>query len=291
VAPRNLARVVFWMSGALLAFCAMAVSVRGLAATLSVMEIFALRAGIGLIVMSAIAAARPELRPPLLSRQWPLLVFRNTVHLGSSYLWGMSLLLLPLATAFALEFTTPAWTMLLAAATLGERLTASRIGAVVLGLLGVLIILRPGLATFQPAALLILSAAIGFAISLTTTKKLTMTDSTFTIIFWMNLIQLPLALAVSDLLFVAKLTAEQIPAAIAMGITGLVSHSCLANAFRAGDASVVVPLDFLRIPLIAVIGWWLYNERLDIFVFIGAGVIVTGILWNLGSETRRTRSS
>ena len=109
---------------------------------------------------------------------------------------------------FALEFTAPAWTLLLAVPVLGERMTTSRIGAVVLGLIGVLVILRPGTATFQPAALLVLAAAIGFAATLITTKQLTMTDSTFAIIFWMNVIQFPLTMIGSDPLFVMKVTAE-----------------------------------------------------------------------------------
>lgn len=279
------------MSGALLSFSAMAVSVRVLAATLGVMEILALRAGLGLMVMAALAAVSADLRATINCRHLPLQLLRNTVHIGASYLWATSLLLIPLAMVFALEFTTPAWTLLLAAPFLGERLTASRIGAVAFGLLGVLVILRPGLATFQPGALLTLVAAFGLAITLIATKKLTRTDTTFAIVFWMMLIQLPLALAGSDPLFVTKLNQGQAPAVIGIGVTGLVSHYCLTNAFRAGDAGVVVPLDFMRIPLIAVTGWWLYGESLDVFVFLGAGLIVTGILWNLRSEAARTPKS
>ena len=276
------------MSGALLSFSAMAVSVRALAATLGVMEILALRAGFGLIVMATLVALRADLRATINRRHLRLHLFRNTVHVGASYLWATSLLLIPLAMAFALEFTTPAWTLLLAAPVLGERLTASRIGAVVFGLLGVLVILRPGLATFQPGGLLTLVAALGLAITLIATKKLTRTDSTFAIVFWMMLIQLPLALIGSDPLFVTKLNQGQVPAVIGIGVSGLVSHYCLTNAFQVGDAGVVVPLDFMRIPLIAVIGWWLYGEPLDVFVFLGAGLIITGILWNLRSEAART---
>src|SRR5438874_13334480 len=102
---------------------------------------------------------------------------RNTIHFGSQYLWAMSLLLLPLATVFALEFTMPAWTIVLAPFFLGERMTTSRIGAVVLGLAGVLVILRPGLEAFQPAALLVLAAALGYAIQIIVTKKLTSSES------------------------------------------------------------------------------------------------------------------
>jgi drug/metabolite transporter (DMT)-like permease len=287
VAPRQLLRVVLWMTGALLSFSAMAVSIRALAGTLTVMEILAVRSGLGLIVMAGLAAVRPELRATIVTPRIVLHLVRNTVHLGGQYLWAMSLLLLPLATVFSLEFTTPAWTLLLAVPVLGERMTASRIGAVALGLLGVLVIVRPGLATFQPAALLVLAAAVCFAITLILTKKLTRTDSTFAIIFWMNLIQTPLALVPSDPLFALKLSAAQVPAALAVGVSGLASHYCLTNAFRAGDASVVVPLDFMRIPLIAVVGWWLYGERLDVLVFVGAGLIIAGILWNLRSEATR----
>jgi drug/metabolite transporter (DMT)-like permease len=275
------------MTGALLSFSAMAVSVRELAGTLSVMEILAVRSGLGLVVMAALAALRPELRATISSKHLPLQIFRNTVHLGASYLWAMSLLLLPLGTVFALEFTAPAWTLLLAVPVLGERMTASRIGAVVLGLAGVLVILRPGLETFRPAALMVLAAAFGYATSLIATKKLTRTDATFAIVFWMSLIQLPLAYICSDPLFVEKPGVGQLPALAAVGIAGLAAHYCVTNAFRSGDAAVVVPLDFMRIPLIAVVGWWLYGEPLDVFVFLGAGLIISGILWNLRSEAMR----
>ena len=199
-------------------------------------------------------------------------------------------MLLPLATVFALEFTAPAWTLLLAVPVLGERLTRSRIGAVALGLVGILVILRPGSETFQPAALLVLTAALAYAGVMITTKQLTITDSTFAIIFWMNVIQFPLVMLGSDPLFITKVQFDQIPAFIAVGITGVLSHYFLANAFRAADASVVVPLDFLRIPLIALVGWWFYKETIDIYVFVGAGLIIAGILWNLRSETVRARA-
>jgi drug/metabolite transporter (DMT)-like permease len=287
VSHRNLVLVVLWMTGALLSFCLMAVAFRKLADSLSIMEILATRNGLGLAVMVTLLILRPELRPLVRSRRPGLTLFRNTIHLAAQYLWAMSVLLLPLATVFALEFSAPAWALLLAVPVLGERLTASRVGAVVLGLIGVLVILRPGLETFRPETLLVLAAAVGFAVTMITTKKLTMTDSTFAIIIWMNVIQLPLTLIPSDPLFVMKLSLGQLPAFAAVGVAGLASHYCLANAFRAGDASVVVPLDFLRIPLIAVIGWWLYGEALDALVFVGAGLIIVGVLWNLQSEARR----
>ena len=279
------------MTGALLTFSMLAVSFRMLAATLSVIEILAIRCAGGLLVMLALVLVRAELRAAIRTRHPVLHLVRNTVHLGAQYLWATSLLLLPLATVFALEFTGPAWALILALILLRERMTASRVGAVVLGLIGVLVILRPGLQTFQPAALLVLAAAVGLAATLVMTKMLTRTETTFAIVFWMNVIQFPLAMIGAGPSLFAKLTVEQIPAALAAGFAGLASHYCLAQAFRAGDATVVVPLDFLRIPLIAVVGWLLYGEQVDIFVFVGAGVIIAGILWNLRSEATHSPGS
>ena len=284
----KLARVVLWMVGALLSFSAMAVSIRELSnGGLSIFEILAIRSGVALLVLLFLLAVRPQLRVHALPRRMGLNFLRNTVHYASQYAWALALTMLPLATVFALEFTMPGWTALLAVWLLHEKMTPSRFGVVVLGLIGVLVILRPGIASFNPAALLVLAAAVGYAITMITTKKLTMTETTFGIIFWMAVIQLPLSLIGSDPAVFFHLGTRHILPAIGVGIAGLTSHYCLSNAFRAGDATLVVPLDFMRIPLIAVVGWALYGERLDIFVLLGALIIITGVLWNLRAEAAR----
>src|SRR4051794_36892853 len=275
------------MTGTLLSFCVMAVSIRSLSGTLSILEILTIRSAVGLGIILLVLTARPEMRMAISRRRLGLHLLRNTIHFGSQYLWAMSLLLLPLATVFALEFTMPAWTILLAPIFLGERMTASRVGEVVLGLMGVLVILRPGVEAFQPAALLVLAAALGYATQNIATKKLTMTETPFAIVFWMNIIQFGLGFIFAGPWFISKIGVDQLPAIAGLGTAGLFAHFCLSNAFRAGDATVVVPLDFMRIPLIAVVGWWLYGEALDLFVFAGAGLIVAGIVWNLRSEARR----
>jgi drug/metabolite transporter (DMT)-like permease len=272
------------MSGALLSFSAMAVSVRALSGTLKITEILALRNGGGLMILLVLAAFNPALMRTVSVRRLPLHVVRSTVHFGAQFLWVTGVTLLPLATVFALEFTAPAQAVVLSAVFLRERLTPGRIGVVVFGLLGVLVILRPGLESFQPAALVVLGAAVGFAIQLIQTKALTTTETTYAIVFWMNVIQLPLALAGSDpRAFLALGVADLLPA-LAMTVTGLFSHFCVAQAFRHGDASLVVPMDFMRVPLIALVGWWLYHEQLDAFVFLGAALIVSGIVANLRAE-------
>ncbi len=280
----SIGRVVLWMSGVLLSFTIMAVSIRALARAFNVFEILAIRNAAGLTILLALACARPALRASLLPRRMGMHALRNSVHFAAQYAWALSITLLPLATVFALEFTNPAWLALLAAWLLRERLTPSRAGAVVLGFLGVAVILRPGFESFQPAALIILGAAFGFAVSSIVTKKLIVTETTFAILFWMNAMQLPMNLAGSSPFFVTRIDLAQALPVLGVGIAGLTSHFCLTNAFRHGDASIVVPLDFLRIPLIALIGWSVYGEPLDGFVFAGAAIIITGIVWNLRAE-------
>ena len=281
---RDLLRVVLWMTGALLSFSAMAVSVRGLAKVLHVFEILAIRNASGLVILLAIGLAQPDLLRTLTLRRARLQLARNTIHFGAQYLWMLSVTLLPLATVFALEFTMPAYAAILAVVFLGEKVTAGRIGVVVLGFLGVLVILRPGIASFNPAALFVLTAAFGFAVSLIQTKALTTSETTYAIVLWMNAVQLPLALMGSEPKNFLNLGAAQALPLIGVAISGLTSHFCLTQAFRYGDATVVVPLDFMRIPLIALVGWWLYGEALDAYVFAGAGLIVLGISWNLRAE-------
>jgi drug/metabolite transporter (DMT)-like permease len=290
VTTNKLVRVVLWMVGALLSFSAMAVSIRELARMgLSIFEILAIRSGVALLVLVLLLLFRPELRAFTRPHRMRLHFVRNGIHYASQFCWALALTMLPLAMVFSLEFTMPAWTALLAAWVLHEKMTPSRLGVVLLGLVGVLIILRPGVAEFNPAAFLVLTAAFGYAITMITTKQLTATETTFGIIFWMAIIQFPLSLLGSNPATLLNLEMRHILPAIGVGIAGLTSHYCLSNAFRSGDATLVVPLDFMRIPLIAVVGWAFYGERLDIFVLLGALVIIAGVLWNLRSEAARAR--
>jgi drug/metabolite transporter (DMT)-like permease len=284
------------MTGALLSFSASALAIRALAKDLNIFEILSIRSGLGLLTLLALVAVQPQLRHELALRHMGLHLVRNGTHFIGQYSWALAVTLLPLATVFALEFTMPAWVAVLAVPMLGERMTRVRAGSVALGFLGVLVIVRPGLASFQPMSLLVLFAALIFALSLIATKSLTNRVSAFTVIFWMNVMQLPMALAWPTTLaatggpplFVLRMDADAIVPALVLGVVGLTSHYCLTKAFRAGDATVVVPLDFMRIPLIALVGWMFYAEPLDVFVFAGAGLIIGGVLWNLHAESRRS---
>ena len=191
------------MTGALLSFSATAVAVRGLAATFSVAETLSFRNAAGVAILLALAVARPALRPDLRPKRLDLHLLRNLVHFASTYAWTLGVTLLPRRHRLRARVHGAG----LGRAPGGPRPArgddrARR--AIVLGFLGVLVIQRPGLATLQVESFIVLGAALGFAVTAIVTKKLVATESTFAILFFMNLMQLPLTLLVAGEAFWTK---------------------------------------------------------------------------------------
>ncbi len=205
---------------------------------------------------------------------------RNLIHYAAQLGWFFALTLIPLGQVVSIEFTMPIWTAILAASFLGERMTVWRILAIVLGVVGVIVIVRPATGDINPGQLIALGAAVGFGISVAMMKSLTRTETTLTIIFWMLVIQ-------SAAGFFPSLYVWRWPTAYAWGwivviaFCGTFSHYCMARAMLHADATVVLPMDFLRVPLTATAGWLIYSERLDLFTVLGAILILTGNLLNL----------
>jgi drug/metabolite transporter (DMT)-like permease len=207
-------------------------------------------------------------------------VARNLIHYAAQLGWFFALTLIPLGQVVAIEFTMPIWTAILAASFLGERMTIWKISAIVLGVVGVVVIVRPAAGEINPGQLIALGAAVGFGISVAMMKSLTRTEMTLAIIFWMLVIQ-------SAAGFFPSLYVWRWPSAYAWGwlvviaFCGTFSHYCMARAMLYADATVVLPMDFLRVPLAATAGWLIYSERLDMFTLLGAALILTGNLLNL----------
>ena len=272
-----------WMLGALCFLCGMAISGRELSVELNSFQITFLRSVICLAVILAVLClvGFDKVR----TRQKKLHVARNFIHFGGQTGWLYGVAILPLAEVFAIEFTAPIWTAILATLLLKEKLTGSRTIAIVLGFAGILIILRPGIAVVQPAALVVLFAAFCFASTYVFTRHMSGSESPLTVIFYMNLVQLPMGLVAS----IPGWTLPSLdlwPWMVLLGISGLGSHFCFAHAFRYADAAVVSPLDFIRLPLIGVVGLMFYNEPWDPLILIGGAVIFSGNLINLWNERR-----
>jgi len=286
VRTSNVPAAVLWMVGTLLSFSLMAISVRQLGGILNLFELLMVRSVGGLVILLTVVAAQPSLFGDLALRRPGMHLVRNGSHFIANLGWVNAVIVMPLATVFAIEFLMPVWAGLLAVLFLGERFTVSRAGSIAMGFLGVLIILRPGIEAFQPAAIGVLVASLGYAVSNIGTKKLIPVQSTIAILFWMNVMQAVMALVGSDLAFPLRLAAHHWIWAAGIACGGTAAHYCLTNALRVADAMVVIPLDFLRIPLIAFVGWMFYAERVDLLVFVGGGIIVAGIMWNLRDEMR-----
>ena len=274
------------MIGAITSFSAMAVAGRAVAVELDTFELMLYRSLIGLVLVVVIAAAAGSLTQ-VSSARLGLHFIRNISHFAGQNLWFFALTMIPLAQVFALEFTSPLWVALLAPLVLGERLTATRLLAVGLGFAGILVIAQPGVARIGPGTIAAASAAIGFALSALFTRRLTRTDSITSILFWLTLMQAVFGLITAgwDGDIALPGPASQ-PGIVVIAVGGLVAHFCLTRALALAPASVVIPIDFARLPLIALIGALFYDEQLTASFFAGAALIIGGNFLNL--RTGRT---
>lgn len=271
------------MGAWLVSLILMAIAGRELSREISVFQTLFFRSFICLaLVLPVLAAQGWHLAA---SRLWRLHILRNVMHYGAQYGWFFGIAFIPLAEVFAIEFTAPIWTAILAALFLRERLTPLRIGAIALAFSGIVVMLRPGLAIVDTAALVVLASAVGFGATYVITKRLTRNERPVTILFYMHFIQLLLGVVPAAWVWVWP-SPELWPWVAAVGLSGLASHYCLARAVALADASVVAPMDFIRLPLIAIIGFMFYDEPVDVFVFIGALLVLSGNLANIRGAQR-----
>ncbi|HWI35105.1 MAG TPA: DMT family transporter [Burkholderiales bacterium] len=280
---QNPVRGVLWMIGAVLSFALMAVAVRELLRHMSVLEILALRTLVTLLLISGLVLRYGV--APLRTRRFPAHAARAVLHLGGQWCWMYAIGVLALATVFAIEFTMPVWVAILAALFLGERLNQGRMVQLALGLTGVLIILRPGLGAFNPGALVMLVGSMLYASSMILTKRLSATDSALAVTFWMSVVQFPITLLGALPAWVTPMLVD-VPWIIAIGAGSFAAHYSMTRAMKLADATVVVPVDFIRLPLIAVVGAVFYAEPFDPMVIVGALIIFTGTYYSLSRERR-----
>ena len=238
-----------------------------------------IRSSVGLLLLSPLIWHAGGLST-VKTQRLPQHLARNTIHFGAQLGWFFALTLIPIGQVVAIEFTMPIWTAILVAAFLGERMTVWKVAAIVLGIIGVVIIVRPATREIDPGQMIALGAAVGFGMSDAKVKSLTRTEQPLAIMFWMLVVQSAAGLLPS-------LYVWQWPAAhlwfwvVVIAFCGTFSHYCMARAMLHADATVVIPMDFLRVPLSAAAGWLIYSERLDLFTVLGAALILTGNLLNL----------
>ena len=276
-------KAAFWMIGSIASFSSMAVAGRELASELDTFEIMMYRSLFGVLMVVSIATLAGTLHQ-INTRNLGLHAMRNLAHFTGQNLWFYAVTAIPLAQVFALEFTSPLWVIL------GEKLTLTRALAAIMGFIGILLVARPDMAGINAGVVTAAGSAIFFALSIMFTKRLTRTQSITCILFYLTTMQLVFGVVAAgydgD---IALPSAEGVKLVVLIGAAGLFAHFCLTTALSLAPATVVVPIDFVRLPAIAVIGMILYGEALDLWVFAGAAIIFAGNYINILSETRPKR--
>jgi drug/metabolite transporter (DMT)-like permease len=283
----NTGRAALWMIGAILSFSLMAVAGREVLGDLDTFELMFYRSLIGAVIVTTIGAATGRLTQ-IRTTQLGLHAVRNVFHFAGQNLWFYGVSVIPLAQLFAFEFTTPIWVALLAPLVLGERMTGTRAVAILLGFLGILIVARPGFSPLGVGHLAAALSAIGFAGTVLATKRLSRGETVWTILFWMTWMQTLFGLVIAG--FDGEITLPQrvdIMWVAIVGLGGLTAHLSITSALKCAPASIVAPMDFVRLPIIAVVGMLLYNEPLEIAVFAGATLILAGNLLNIRAARQR----
>lgn len=267
------------MAGWLAQMLIVAVAGRETTRELNVFQIMEVRSIIGFLMLYPLIRMHGGFAAMKTSR--PLQhIGRNLVHYAAQLGWFFALTLIPLGQVVSIEFTMPIWTAILAASFLGERMTVWKISAIVLGVVGVIIIVRPATGEINPGQLIALGAAVGFGISIAMMKSLTRTENALAIIFWMLVIQGAAGFFPALYVWIWP-TVHAWGWMVVIAFCGTFSHYCMARAMLHADATVVLPMDFLRVPLTATAGWLIYSEQLDVFTVLGAVLILAGNLLNL----------
>jgi drug/metabolite transporter (DMT)-like permease len=276
------------MLGAVASFSSMAVAGRAVSFELDTFEIMMYRSIVGFILVLCVARLTGQIAT-VTTRSPGTHLVRNLCHFTGQNLWFYAITVIPLAQVFALEFTAPLWVLILSPLVLGERLTGTRALAAVIGFAGILIVARPSPETLNLGTIAAAAAAIGFAGSILMTKRLTRTESLTCILFWMTLLQIGFGLACAGYdgdIALPSLTSA--PWLVLIGCAGLLAHFCLTTALSLAPATLVTPVDFLRLPVIAIVGLLVYGEAVDVFVLVGAAVIFGANYLNLWRETRKS---
>ena len=276
------------MLGAVASFSSMAVAGRAVSFELDTFEIMMYRSIVGFVLVLGVARLTGQIGT-ITTRSPRMHIIRNLCHFTGQNLWFYAITVIPLAQVFALEFTAPLWVLILSPLVLGERLTGIRALAAVIGFAGILIVARPSPETLNMGTIAAAAAAIGFAGSILMTKRLTRTETLTCILFWMTLLQIGLGLACAGYdgdIALPSLTSA--PWLVLIGCAGLLAHFCLTTALSLAPATLITPVDFLRLPVIAIIGVLVYAEPVDAFVILGALVIFGANYLNLWRETRKS---
>lgn len=277
-------RGVLWMILSSMFYALIYVVVRGLAERFDVNQIVFFRAVLGSTFMLPwlFSAGLSALRTSKIG----LYLWRMFFSYIGAVAWMYGIAGMPLADANALMFTMPLFTLVLAAIMLSERPGVHRWSATVVGFAGALIILRPGVIEISFAAVSTLFAAAAFSAALIGSKKLTATENPNAMVFYLYTLMIPCAAAGAYFHWTPPVL-DDVPLLLALGVCTVGAQQCQTRAFRAAPASLVVIINYVQLPLIALLGWLIFGQTTDLFTWIGAAVICSSTYYVSYREGRR----
>lgn len=277
-----------WMILGGLSLLAMAVVIRHLQTKFHILEMIFLRSVISLFLI--LPWALRQNRSELVTKRLPLHVFRNGIHYLGNIGWFLGVTLVTLADLQALQFTTPLFVVVMAALFLRESVGPHRWIATALGFVGALVIIRPGFIEISFGTAAVVMSAFFYASSQTATKALSRTDAPNAILLYMALIFIPISAVPAAFVWVTPSWEDLIPILL-LGLSGYWAHSCMIRSFATADASFVMPFDFLRLPFAALLGFFLYQEWPEIWVWIGAVIIFVATYYITWRESLAAKQS
>ena len=267
--------IILTLVGTLTAAC-MASSVKFLSNDLNPFTITFFRCFVGLIIVFPFVAQNKF--KALKSKNIKLQFFRSFINVISTITWFSAIGIMHLEKATALGFTTPLFTTILAFIILKEVIKKHRIIALLIGFLGVLIIIRPGYLPLDFGTMLMLTASLSFSIVLILVKKLSDVDSSLTIVFYHLLFMTPLTFVIT-IFFWEGINFSQLFIFILMASAGLISHWCLAQAFKLSDTTFIMPLQFTKLIWASIIGFYIFSELPDIWTWSGGIIIFASVIY------------
>lgn len=286
-AQTSVMRGVLMMCLATVAFAVMHVTIRHVSAELPPFQIAFFRNLFGLAFLLPIVFGTgfAQMRTERLG----LHALRGFINIIAMLLFFTALSITPVAKVTALGFTAPIFAAALSVLVLGERFRVHRWAAIVVGFIGMLIIIRPGLAVVEPGALMVLASAALWAVAMIIIKMLSRTESSVAIVAWMGIFLC--AFSIGPALWVWKdPTLGALGWLALVGLTGSVAQVSLSQSFKETDPTAVLPFDFLKLIWTALLALWLFGEVPDRYTWIGAGVIFSAGLYIAHRERRASRA-
>ena len=280
----NAAKGALWMIAAAAALTAMAVCIRYLPAYSVLLMIF-LRNVVNLILMAPSMIRQGK--SMILTQRLGTHALRNLFLYAGNCAWFYGVTLIALADVASLQFTSPLFTAIIAAAFLGEKIGGHRMIAILVGFAGALIIIRPGMIPINLGTVMILIAALLYSCAHVVTKRLSDTESGTTVVFYMSVTILVYSAIPAFFVWQTPAWADM-PAMIGLGITGYATHYCITRSLAVGDASFVIAFDFMRLPFSAILGWLLFQEMLDSWTIAGALIIFAAGYYSTVREAKKT---